>query len=165
MSDLIRQTAVEKLSAPPSKKGLLEFISWIDREWVRGFSAVGMPQQILARAVIAVGYELAKQEVPPTVRATLHAAEAYVLDPSEERYADYTKLATASYPFGSGDGCYAISEIGIEGCQPGSGCISGAGSLLSMSIDMGEDDLMQLIAAEVVPWLRGEGDPVAWRAR
>ncbi|NBD36857.1 MAG: hypothetical protein GVY30_12785 [Chloroflexi bacterium] len=122
-----------------------------------------MAQQILARAIIAAGYGLMEKRFLPTVQVTIEAAEAYVLAPTDEHFERYVIAATNSYPFGSGEGCYAIAELGYEGCALGSGCGSGAGSLGSFAAELGDAVVMELIAAELIPWLREEGDPVASR--
>jgi hypothetical protein len=118
--------------------------------------------------MVAAGYELVKkQNFPAThpVVKTIKAAEAYLLEPSEALFDHYFMAATASYPFGSGEGCYAVGELGYPGCEPGSGCISGAGSLYSMAAELGAIVVMQSIARELIPWLQDEIDPVASRTK
>lgn len=116
----------------------------------------GIAQQALARAVAAIG--------PPVlahwdgglrasrVRATLAAAGAYARDPAEETGLALAVCATASFPYGPGDGCLAIT--GLDHCDPGSGCSSGAGTLHSMAWEIGFGGVMQALAAELAPWLR-----------
>ncbi|GAB4122127.1 MAG: hypothetical protein Fur005_16870 [Roseiflexaceae bacterium] len=115
--------------------------------------------------MIATGYLLRQQGDLPTITATIVAAELFVRKPSVEHYTAYQHAATNSYLFGSGDGCYAIEATGYQGCQPGSGCISGSGRLLSLELDAVA--VMQAVVKELLPWLRGEDDPVdrRWRDR
>lgn len=157
MGPTLQQKAVEKLSLPPSATVLLEFIRWLDLECA-GAACTSLQEQILVRAVVATGHALVQQRAFPPghpVFKTVAAAEAYLLDPTEERFEGYFEAATASYPFGSGEGCYAVSEIGRSGCEPGSGCVSGAGSLYSVAQEIGIEAALQSLAQELIPWLRG----------
>ena len=155
--------ALTKLMSPPSMESLLDLVRWLDLECAEA-EPESLQLQILARSIIAAGREFAKRRMFPAdhpIVKTIHAAEAYVLDPAQDRLDSYYAAATASYPYGSGEGCYAVAELGYPGCQPGSGCASGAGSLYSLAHDLGVDDLWRGIAKDLVPWLQGESDPVA----
>ena len=116
----------------------------------------GVAQQALARAVAAIGRPLLAHHGPglvaSRVRPTLAAAEAYARDPSEETDLALAVCATASFPYGPGDGCLAIADLGH--CDPGSGCFSGAGTLYCEAWHLGFDGVMQALAAELAPWLR-----------
>jgi hypothetical protein len=162
MVNSLKQTALEKLSSPPSRESLLDWINWLDLECARA-SLESLQQQILARSIVAVGYEFVERQIFPINHPTIKAAEAYILEPTEDHFDSYFAAATDSYPFGSGDGCYAIDELGYSRCEPGSGCVSGAGSLASFAAVLGADVVMQVIAKELIPWLQGEIDPVALR--
>ena len=81
------------------------------------------------------------------VARTLAAADTYLHRPTAETYQAYQLAATGSYPFGAGDGCYAME--GFNGCGPGSGCRSGAGSLMSMAMTLGADAVLAAIADEL----------------
>ncbi|NMB55396.1 MAG: hypothetical protein GYA15_11900 [Leptolinea sp.] len=154
-----KQLVMEKLLAPPSKESLLNFISWLDLECV-GAGVEAVPWQILTRSIVAAGRALVKKQHFASghpVVLTLQAAEAYCQTPVPDQFALYFKAATRSYPFGSGEGCYAINECGFPGCQPGSGCPSGAGSLYSIARVVGSEVVWQAITAELIPWLK-EGD-------
>jgi hypothetical protein len=153
----IAKTAVDKLSSPPSRKALLELIRWLDIQCAPA-SAESLPPQILARAVFAVGNEFVKKGLFARNHSMMQAVAQYILEPTEEQYDRYFTAATNSYPYGSGDGCYAIEELGYEGCEPGSGCASGAGSLASMAIEIGEEDTLEIIARELLPWLQNNMD-------
>ena len=140
---------------PPLKESLLNFISWLDLE-CSGASVEEFPWQLLTRSIMAAGHELVKKLQFPSdhpVMATLQAAEAYCRAPGSDTFAAYFKAATASYPFGSGEGCYAVKECGYDGCQPGSGCSSGAGSLYFIAKEINCDVIWNAISAEVLPWL------------
>ena len=162
MRDAIRRIALEKILSPPSRESLLELIRWLDQVCA-GPSVDSLQQQILARAIIAAGHKLLEKRPLPNIRATIEAAEAYVLAPTEEHFDLYFTAATASYPFGSGEGCYAVADLGYPNCEPGSGCTSGAGSLDSIAAELGDEVVMRALVEELVPWLRGVVDPVAQR--
>jgi hypothetical protein len=155
MESTLKQIALEKLLSPPCEESLLNWINWLDLE-----SAMASPEsvqvQILTRSVVATGYELVKkQNFPAThpVVKTIKAAEVYILEPSQDLFDNYFMAASDSYPFGSGEGCYAVDELGYPGCEPGSGCMSGAGSLYNMAGVLGPAIVMQSIARELIPWL------------
>jgi len=165
MEKTLKQVALEKLLSLPSKETLLDLINWLDLESATA-SPDSIQMQILTRSIVAAGYELVKNKNFPIthpVVKTIKAAESYILEPSEDLFNIYFTAASASYPFGSGEGCYAIEELGYSGCELGSGCISGAGSLYNIAIELGVAVVMQNIAKELIPWLRDEVDPVALR--
>jgi hypothetical protein len=116
----------------------------------------GIARRALARAVASIGRPLLAQcdagLRASRVRATLAAAGAYARDPSDETELAYLVCATASYPYGPGDGCLAIA--GLDHCGPGSGCFSGAGTLHIIAEEIGFGGVMQALTAELVPWLR-----------
>jgi len=110
----------------------------------------GIESQLLARAVVPVGRPLLEHVPVPTVAATLAAAQAYTRAPGDETWDAYAKCATSSYPYGSGDGHYGIDD----GCEPGNGCITGAGTLLCVARQVGFEVVVEELTAELVPWLR-----------
>jgi hypothetical protein len=116
----------------------------------------GLAAQALARAVAAVGrLMLARHpDGAPTARisATLAAAEAYARDPGDPAELALFERATDSYPYGPGEGHYGITEQ--DGCEPGSGCRSGAGTLLFAARHTGYPVAVQALIAELGPWLR-----------
>ncbi len=153
----------EILTAPPSRASLLRFISYLDQECIASEDVASLPNQILARAVVAVGYELLDaQGAIETIVATIKAGENYALNPTEQNWDLLFHCATQSYPFGPGDGCLSIPELenGVS-CQPGSGCMSGAGSLASLGLD--DVAAFATIAAELLPWINGTDDPLISR--
>ena len=86
------------------------------------------------------------------ISATLGAAEAYARDPGDQTELALFECATDSYPFGPGEGHYGITER--DGCEPGSGCRSGAGTLLFAARETGFAVVIQVLTAELAPWLR-----------
>lgn len=166
-----QQTAQEKLLAPPSRAALLEFIRWLDLAYAEVYATPGqgtnaaLPMQILARAVVAAGYALQARPLFSVLYPTLRAAEVYSLEPSEANYDLYFAAATATYPFGPGEGCYAVAELGYPGCEPGSGCTSGAGTLAQLAFELDEATLLHVLRHELLPWLQGQADPVAARVK
>jgi hypothetical protein len=152
---LFKQAALEKLLLTPSRESLLTCINWLDLACAEA-PPESLPPQFLARAIIAAGGALLEHRSYPTVAVTIETAKAYVLEPTEEHYARYFMAATNSYPFGSGDGCYAVVELGYGKCDAGSGCVSGAGSLWSFASELGAAVVMERVAQELIPWLRKE---------
>ncbi|MCE7987549.1 MAG: hypothetical protein DYG89_40820 [Caldilinea sp. CFX5] len=130
---------------------MLALISWLDLEYTNG-SRVSFAQQLLARAVVAVGYRLYEKDNARTIALTIAAAERFALAPTAENFASYQAAATNSYPFGAGDGCYAIAETGYPGCEVGSGCRSGSGCLYLSGMD--EIFVIEAIRKELLPWLQ-----------
>jgi hypothetical protein len=130
-----------------------EFVRILDRSVYDAFLADryhGIESQILARAVVAVGRPLWEQKPAATIAATIAAAQAYVQAPDDETWVAYATCATSSYPFGSGDGHYGVEDS----CEPGSGCITGAGTLLHVADEVGFDVVIAALITELVPWLR-----------
>ncbi|MEE3717350.1 hypothetical protein V2H45_11370 [Tumidithrix elongata RA019] len=147
----------------PSQEALHEFIRWLDLVCSEE-PLDSLPRQILTRGVIAAGKELIEKRAYLSnhpVAKTLQAAEAYCLAPTEATSDRYFRAATNSYPFGTGEGCYAVKELGYAGCEPGSGCTSGAGTLDQIAYEVGAAEVMRLIAKEIVPWLKGESESSA----
>lgn len=125
------------LTSDNARKFVLAIIRWLDLRIAEDQDGVCM---LLARAFVAAGEELLEfdfhqryggtyPDVYAAISSTLEAARAYVEAPSEANYGWLEHTATESYPFGAGQGCYAVEAIGASGCAPGSGCVSGAGSL------------------------------------
>ncbi|MCB0009865.1 MAG: hypothetical protein KDE04_25545, partial [Anaerolineales bacterium] len=160
MTSSLQQEITDLLSAGPTRASLFKLVSRLDLA-CSSAPPDTPPPQILARAIVAVGQTLYEKLGYATIANTLQAAEWYVLEPTAENFATYQRAATNSYPFGSGDGCYAVAETGYTDCQPGSGCSSGAGSLCLIGMD--ETAVLALLRKELLPWLQGESDPVAAR--
>lgn len=118
-------------------------------------------QQLMTRAIVAAGRVLLEQKPIETVAATVAAAEEYVLFPTESTFEAYFEAATNSYPYGAGEGHYAIG--GRSDCAPGSGCRTGIGSLESIAAEVGARSVLAVIVEEIRPWLEGKRDPVAAR--
>jgi hypothetical protein len=111
--------------------------------------------QWLTRAFLAAGRLVADTH---GIAHTLHAAQAFVLNPSEETELEYFNAATSTYPFGAGEGCYTLSTK--KGCEPGSGCRTGAGTLEQIAIVVDPKQVLDAIAREIKPWLDGTSDPL-----
>ncbi len=154
-----------KIIAPPSRESLLNFISWLDRACIASEDVTSLPYQILARAVVAGGYLLINDQGEiETIVETIRAGENYALNSTEQNWDLFFECATRSYPFGPGDGCLSIRELENGAtCRPGSGCISGSGSLASLGCD--DADTMRKIAEELLPWILGNDDPLISRPR
>jgi hypothetical protein len=116
----------------------------------------GPAAQALARAVAAVGRPLLVRHPDglssARISATLAAAEAYARDPGDPTELALFERATDSYPFGPGEGHYGTTER--DGCEPGSGCRSGAGTLLFAARETGFAEAISALTAELTSWLR-----------
>jgi hypothetical protein len=110
--------------------------------------------QLLARAVAAAGLPLLARDPAPHIAATRAAAEAYARVPDDDTQLAYFTRATDSYGYGSGEGCYAIGDR----CEPGSGCQSGAGTLVYVAWTTGFDAAIEALAGELAPRLRAQAD-------
>lgn len=162
MASSQKQRAIELLSANPSKESLLNLISWLDLECSKA-PLISLPQQILARAVVALGHVLNEKLDYETITHTIQAAERFALEPTIDNFDIYQSAATNSYPFGPGDGCYSIAETGYSGCEPGSGCSSGSGCLYISEFD--EIVVMEVLGKNLLPWLQSEDDPIVKRSK
>ncbi|MFC0431401.1 hypothetical protein [Kutzneria buriramensis] len=119
---------------------LRELISHYDR-LLMGQDEIVTPERVeLARMTAAAGRLLFRHkgwdDSHPVAR-TLAAADAFVAGPSDDTYSEYVRVATNSYPFGAGDGCFKLP--GYDSCEPGSGCTTGAGSLWSIASVIGHE--------------------------
>ncbi len=112
-------------------------------------------QQLLARAALATA-ALVAQATPKAaerILVTRDAAEAYARDSSEQHWAAFFRAATASYPFGPGDGCMAVDELG-EHSDPGAGCMSGSGFIAHVGSWAGDAAVLEVLRRDLLPWLR-----------
>lgn len=137
---------LEKTFYFSSLSSLRNFISWIDNEICMN-PEEPLLLQVLAVSVKTLGEELVKSgeyDAHHPVRSTLKSADEYANNPTEENWNQFFSDSTDSYPFGPGDGCYSI----FSGCEAGSGCRSGAGSLLftlESIADLSEEKAISLI--------------------
>ncbi|OQD56850.1 hypothetical protein BM536_006955 [Streptomyces phaeoluteigriseus] len=115
----------------------------------------GMAAQTLARAVIALGSPLLQHTNLPQIALTLEAARAYADSPDDKTKQAYLERATHSYPYGPGDGHLGLDD---RGCEPGSGCTSGAGTLRQTANALGGDTALHALAAALSPWLHAHPD-------
>jgi hypothetical protein len=117
----------------------------------------GLPRQALARAVAALGPPLLATmpggRAQERISATAAAARAYARNPGDSTELELFHQATNSYPFGPGDGHYGTAETSTA-CQPGSGCQSGAGTLLFAARAAGFTPATRALTASLSPWLR-----------
>jgi hypothetical protein len=137
----------------PAQARVLALVEMLDRVLMDNLYAGrdhSIAAQVLARAVAAVGRPLLARDPFPTVAATLAAAEAYAKNPNDETERVYQERATASFPYGPGDGHLGVGD----GCEPGSGCPSGAGTLFCVADMVGSDVVIQALITELTPWLR-----------
>lgn len=115
-------------------------------------------QGILAHAVVATGDALLAAIAPEAranVTATIEAARAFTEAPSESAWDVLFDAATHSYPFGPGEGCHALRELGGHGAF-GAGCVSGAGFLDAVASVLGDAAVMTTLREHLAPRLRSE---------
>lgn len=145
-------------------QNLSNLVQWMDEIYHEDKSFNGLPQQIITRAIIAVGYLLLDEgklddEQFLNIKKTINSASEFVLFPSVKNADQYFRDATNSYPFGLGEGCYSVNELGKnKSCGKGTGCQSGAGSL--MCTDKNSDLILKVINENLLPWISGEKDAV-----
>ena len=162
----IRENALKQLSAPATEEALKGFVEWLDEMHGQESSIDGLPQLLITRSIIAIGYYLtdhtslslpARQNILKTIKA----ASEYVIYPDANSFEKYFTCATNSYPFGAGEGCYSVKQLvknEAHPCAIGSGCMSRAGSILLNGID--HTIAFQVIVADLIPWLKNSHDPV-----
>jgi hypothetical protein len=115
---------------PDPDRWLLGLIQWIDTAFVARVGSRDEEGERWLRAVLACGCVATGPLVAEdlAIQATVEAARRYALAPDHAREVDFMEAATSSYPFGPGDGCLGVDELGGHGA-PGGGCTSGAGFL------------------------------------
>jgi hypothetical protein len=124
-----------------ARRRLRRLVFWFDtadNEWAT---------PALTRAVARAGRVLvAHQGFGPEhpVTATVAAAEAYLAAPRTQTYAAYVAAATRSYPYGAGEGCHRVD--GAADCSPGSGCVTGAGTLDRIAAVVGAGAVLAAIS-------------------
>lgn len=128
---------------------LRNFISWLDNE-ICIDSENTLLLQVLAVSVKTLGEELVRSgkfPSPHPVLDTYASADDYVKNPTAENWEKFFLDSTNSYPFGPGEGCHSIRSD----CKPGSGCKSGAGTLLftAESIPLSEEQAIAMIHREI----------------
>lgn len=165
--ETIKSEILKKVTVTPSRESLLELIRWLDIEiHNHPEEENNIYNQLLARATVALGYELLTESGPlPNVVLTIRSAQEYALNPSQHNWDSFFFDATRSVPFGPGDACYSVMELSVNKKHgtPGTGCGSGAGSL-DLSV-MESEKVMKIIADEIVPWLNGSDDPIVSREK
>jgi hypothetical protein len=146
----------ELLRQPRSARAFLfELVRWLDlRTHAAAIRLADEPDALtkraLARALVAAG---ALREPSLTTDRTLQAAREYADDPTEAHWAVLQQRATASYPFGPGDGCYRVPDLGVPDCGPGSGCSSGAGTLVNVAEEVGYEAAADAVRRYLEEWL------------
>ncbi len=115
---------------------LLATLRWLDLRAGDGDIGRLLNQQASAALICAAAPELALRWPAARIENTRQAAAAWLRQPDEERWGQVFSAASASYPFGPGEGCHAVEELGGHGA-PGSGCSSGIGWAWSLGNELG----------------------------
>jgi hypothetical protein len=148
--------AASRLAAEGDPEHVLrDMITWLDVTVASGDGASPRQRALTLLMLVAGQTLLRHHQWPPEhpVARTVAAAHDHVTDPTRDSFHRYFKAATASYPFGAGDGCYSLDE---HTGQPGDGCRTGAGSLWQMALSVGPEHLLTQLRAEALPLLRPE---------
>ncbi len=145
-------------SRGPARETLRAVVVWLDERlhpthesFDASTFAIDPVQQIFVRMTHDIGCAMAaKRGMPDDSRfaETLRAARRYLAEPTPQRHADYVAAATASYPYGAGDGCYGVLDAGSRSgapCGPGSGCASGSGTLEMLADAIGADAALHIV--------------------
>jgi hypothetical protein len=137
-----------------ARDALRDLVRWLDR--TVGWEPASVRRQALTRAIAAAGRVLVAHSgfsAGHPVVATVAAADAYVRHLTEETADAYFAAATRSYPYGAGEGCYALR--GGDDCEPDSGCRTGAGSLYQVAVAVGASAVIAAIKRELGPDVPG----------
>jgi hypothetical protein len=133
------------------KDGLLGFIRAAEARYEQRTSAEKLMQELLARAASALG-PLLTTWPRENIAVTEAAARRYLEAPTAAAFDAFCDAATASYPFGPGDGCFAIDELGGHGA-PASGD-AGFGFIWTVAAECGADVAMRALQIALGPALR-----------
>ncbi|AKF11681.1 hypothetical protein [Sandaracinus amylolyticus] len=147
MSELVAEIERTLDGAIDPRERVLSWVRLLDLAVAREPDTSSAARVALTSAMVAAGRALLDAgvlELDTNVRATVAAAERYLEHPDEACWTAYEEAATASYPFGSGDGCFAIAEL-ASSCAAGSGCRSGAGALYFVAQAIGEARLVDAV--------------------
>lgn len=145
--ELLNQFSIES-----NKQFVLNLVSWLDIKLSKQILedddwSCSLELQIFVKAFYSCGSFFKHLS---TVNKTIEAAISYLENPSELSYDFLVITATNSYPFGPGDGCYAIPELGFKECEVGSGCRSGSGTLAIIAEQVGYDLVANRIRDEII---------------
>jgi hypothetical protein len=114
---------------------LFDFIKQFDIEMSKNPNNIEL-WNLFAKIIVNIGQTIQQSNAGLNQRQelTLMAANEFITNKNDEKWDSFCQSSTNSYPFGPGDGCYCIEETGVSGCNPGSGCISGIGSLALLGL-------------------------------
>ncbi|MGB1254141.1 MAG: hypothetical protein ACPG8W_26255, partial [Candidatus Promineifilaceae bacterium] len=165
----IPQRSVEILSLPFGRKSFLTWVNWLDilpicGKWRK------LRSQYVMRSMVALGYQYlvsVETEKAAHIMDTIRLMEDLIVNPAVDDGTDDDDrheqlIETVSYkslPIGFVDMCYGVDDLG--GHKWGGGCGSMAGAL-NVPV-LGDELIMQCIAADLIPWLKGNADPLVLR--
>ena len=129
--ELVQRIRDELASNEPPRDILVELVRMVDTVFVarRGPQAV---RRVIAEMVCTLGEAL--DGGGGGIGRTTAAARRYLERPEAERWGALYEAATMTYPFGPGEGCLALVELGGHGAR-GAGCASGVGFIASTGLD------------------------------
>jgi len=139
--------------ARPARDALLALVRCLDLAIEDAVRADDAEVEALVCAMLAhAAVALAPLMIPagqahPPIERTARAAAGYLASPGEDRWDAFVAAATSSYPFGPGDGCLAVAELGGHGA-PGAGD-HGAGFVWIAAAQIGADRARDALRAEL----------------
>jgi hypothetical protein len=142
-------------STAPAQR-LLDVVRMLDLALVAADAVgddVSWAHQAVARAVIALA-PLVPASDP--IASTTAAALDYATAPSSDAWSALVAAATDSYPFGPGDGCLAVDELGGHGVA-GAGD-RGPGFVWSVAQECGVDSVCVLLRDAIATWVEESAD-------
>lgn len=132
-AELVRRVRRQLAAPSPPRDLLVEVVRTVDLAYraPRGSQAA---QRVIAAMVCALGEALADDDGHGGIAMTTAAARRYLEAPSDDSWGALFEAATMTYPFGPGDGCLALDELGGHGAR-GAGCASGVGFIAMTGLD------------------------------
>lgn len=156
----LQDEVLDRLRADgPAHSRLLDVVRILDLahiEATRGADDAVCAFIVLVLALASDATSAAVAEAIPVARANVeavaHAARAFVGSPDETTSDAFHAAATAAFPFGPGDGCFAVAELWEHG-TPGAGCASSAGCLMAMAHFIGAEATLSSLERELSAWV------------
>jgi len=138
-SSIVRQMTAERFLEEGLQRlrsdSVLPFIEWLDTVYAKSYSDhERLLRESLVRLTVAVGETLIV-EPGAAIEKTVATASHFLREPSPPNWRSFFNASTNSYPFGPGEGCYGVEELGHGTCGVGSGCRSGVGFLYFCSAE------------------------------
>jgi len=156
VGDINYEILLDKVTSINDETKLYRFISWLEIELDKEFKEadyesrypLSLLHTFLIQSIIAIGNKLLEDKDYDTIKKTIESAKKYLSDPSEKNGEAFFESSSNSYPYGIGEGCYAMRQLGFKGCELGSGCRTGAGTILCNGLEV--NDVVEILKKEVL---------------